>query len=65
MLREKAEEKKPEDVIQLDGVDYQLQESTLEETTIEAHEETVEETVTYEAVRGGDKDVTTVRGNPE
>ena len=54
MLREKAEEKKPEDVIQLDGVDYQLQESTLEETTIEAHEETVEETVTYEAVEAKD-----------
>ena len=54
ILREKAEEQKPEDVIQLDGVDYQLQESTLEETTIEAHEETVEETVTYEAVEAKD-----------
>ena len=50
MLKEKAEEQKPEDVIQVDGVDYQLQESTLEESTIEAHEEMVEETVTYEAV---------------
>lgn len=54
MLKEKAEEQKPEDVIQLDGVDYQLQESTLEETTIKAHEETVEETVTYEEVEAKD-----------
>ena len=54
MLKEKAEEQKPEDIIQLDGVDYQLQESILEETTIEAHEETVEETVTYEAVEAKD-----------
>ena len=54
MLKEKAEEQKPEDIIQLDGVDYQLQESILEETTIEAHEETVEETVTYEEVEAKD-----------
>ena len=54
MLEEKAEEQKPEDVIQVDGVDYQLQESTLEEITIETHEEMVEETVTYEAVEAKD-----------